>query len=84
MNDEARRIAEVLEIAAPEHASAEELRQLVSWWQPSYRAVRRLFAERRVYLKQGGWWPPVNAAHIENNAPDIVKRTGGPSLWDVA
>lgn len=46
MNDEARRIAEVPEIAAPEQASADELQQWVSWWKASYEAARGLSDER--------------------------------------
>lgn len=84
MNDEARRIAEALEIAAPEQASADELRQWVSWWKESYEAACVLSDEQRNYLKSGGWWPPVTAAQIENDAPDIVRRTQRPGLWDVA
>ena len=84
MNDEACRIAEVLEIAAPEQASTDELRQWVSWWKESYEAVCVLSDEQRNYLKSGGWWPPVTAAQIENDAPDIVRRTQRPGLWDVA
>jgi hypothetical protein len=84
MNDEARRIAEVLEIAAPEQASTDELQQWVSWWKESYKAACVLSDEQRHYLKQGGWWPPVTAHQIDNIAPDIVRRTQRPSLWDVA
>src|SRR4051812_31681288 len=72
MNDEARRIAEVLEIAAPEQASADELHQWVSWWKASYEAARALSDEQRHSFKSGGWWPPVSAAQIENSPPDIV------------
>jgi hypothetical protein len=77
---EARRIAEVLEIPAPEQASADELLQWVSWWRASYEAASRLSDEQRNYLKSGGWWPPLNAAQIEY-APDIVRRTQRPGLW---
>src|SRR3954451_16334616 len=78
MNDEARRIAEVLEIAAPEQASADELHQWVSWWKASYEAARALSDEQRHSFKSGGWWPPVSAAQIENSPPDIVRRTRRP------
>ena len=78
MNDEARRIAEVLEIAAPEQASAAELQQWVSWWKEFHEAARALSEEQRHYLKSGGWWPPVSAAQIDNIAPDIVRRTQRP------
>lgn len=81
MNAEARRIAEALGIAAPEQASADELQQWVSWWKASYDAACGLSDEQRHYLKSGGWWPPVSAAQIANNAPDIVKRTLRPGLW---
>jgi hypothetical protein len=81
MNDEARRIAEVLEIAAPEQASADELRQWVSWWKESYEAACGLSDEQRNHLKSGGWWPPVSAAQIASSAPDIVRRTQRPGLW---
>ncbi len=84
MNDEARRIAEVLEIAAPEQASADELQQWVSWWKASCETARGLSDEQRDYLKSGGWWPPVSAAQIENSAPDIVRRTQRPGLWDAS
>lgn len=84
MNDETRRMAELLEIAAPEQVSADELQQWVEWWKPSYRAARRLSDEQKAYLKQGGWWPPIAAHQIENIAPDIVRRTQRPGLWDVA
>ena len=84
MNDDARRIAEVLEIAAPERASADELQQWVSWWKASYEAACDLSDKERAYLKSGGWWPPVVAAQIESCAPDIVRRTRRPGLWNAA
>jgi hypothetical protein len=84
MNDDARRMAEVLEIAAPEQAHAHELQQWVSWWKASYEAARSLSDEQKHYLKGGGWWPPLTAAQIESNAPDIVRRTQRPGLYDVA
>ena len=80
MKDDVRRIAEVLEIAAPKCASVDEWQQWVSWWRESYEAARGLSEEQKHYLKSGGWWPPVTAAQIENNAPDIVRRTRRPGL----
>jgi hypothetical protein len=80
MKDEARRIAEVLEIAAPEEASADELRQWVAWWRESYEAASGLGDEQKLYLKSGGWWPPVTAAQVANSAPEIVRRTKRPGL----
>jgi hypothetical protein len=53
MNDEARRIAEVLEIAAPEQARADELQQWVSWWKASYEAAPSVSDEQKHYLKGG-------------------------------
>ena len=82
MNDEARRIAELLEIAAPESASAEELRQWVSWWKVSYEAARHTSDDHKNYLKAGGWWPPVVAGQIESVAPAIVRRIQRPEISD--
>jgi hypothetical protein len=82
MNDEAGRIAEVLEIAAPEPTSADELRQWVSWWRASYEAALCMPEDQKDYLKLGGWWPPVVAAQIENIAPAIVTRTRRPGISD--
>ena len=81
MEDEACNLAQLLEIAAPAQTSADELQQWVSGWQDSYDAARGLSDEQRHYLKSGGWWPPVTAAQIESNAPEIVRRTRGPGLW---
>ena len=80
LNEEARRIAEALEIAAPEQATADELRQWVSWWKESYEAARRLSDEQRAYMKEGGWWPPLSASMI-GIAPEIVRRTERPGLF---
>ncbi len=80
MNDEACRIAEVLEITAPEEASTDELQQWVSWWKASYEAACGLSDEQRRYLKSGGWWPPLAASMI-GIAPEIVRRTARPGLF---
>ena len=79
MTDEARRIAEVLEIAAPKQATAAEFRQWVSWWRPSYEAARRMSQEYKDYLKSGGWWPPLDASQL-GVAPAIVRRTLRPDI----
>jgi hypothetical protein len=75
----ARRIAKVLEIAAPDDAGADELQQWVSWWKPSFEAARRLSQEQKDYLKSGGWWPPLVAAQLAI-APPIVRRTLRPDI----
>lgn len=84
VNDEARRIADVLEISAPKQASEEELRQWVSWWRGSYEMALGMSGEMKEYLKSGRWWPPVTAEQIENCAPDIVRRTQRPGLFDAS
>lgn len=73
-------VAATLEISVPEHATAEELEQWISWWHDSYPPALSLADEQKTYLKSGGWWPPVTAAQIENQAPDIVKRAIRPEL----
>ncbi len=77
---EIERIAETLEIAAPVEATADERRQWEAWWKPSYEAARGLSEEQKRYLKAGGWWPPITAAHIRP-APEIVIRTRRPGLF---
>ena len=79
MTDDARHIATVLEIAAPDDATADELRQWISWWKPSYETARRLSQEQKDYLKSGGWWPPLVASQIDI-APAIVRRTLRPDI----
>ena len=77
----AQAIAALLEIRAPdETASADDWRVWVAWWEPSYEAARGLSEEQKRYLKAGGWWPPVTAAHIRP-APEIVIRTRRPGLF---
>ncbi|MDR3736698.1 MAG: hypothetical protein P4L10_14340 [Acidobacteriaceae bacterium] len=66
-----RRIAAVLEIAAPGDATAAERRQWVTWWAPSYETARVLSDADKAYLKQGGWWPPATAAQIRNCRPNL-------------
>ncbi len=78
----ARVIACVLEIAEPPAANADEMRERVEWWKPSYRAARRLSDEQKAYLKQGGWWPPVAAHQIDRTAPAIVLAAARPALHD--
>jgi hypothetical protein len=80
LKDEARHIAEVLEIAVPDQATTDELQQWVLWWRESYEAARGLPEKQRLYLQSGGWWPPVTAAQLANSAPDIVRRTRRPGL----
>lgn len=70
----------VLEIAAPTVANADEMREWVEWWRPSYRAARRLSDEQKAYLKQGGWWPPLAAHQIGRLAPPIVIAAARPGL----
>jgi hypothetical protein len=77
----ARQIAAVLEIAAPDDATADELSQWISWWKPSYETARRLSQEQKDYLKSGGWWPPLVASQIDTSAPAIVRRTLRPEIF---
>ncbi len=78
--EQAEHIAEVLEIDAPVQATAEERRQWVAWWKPSYEAALTLPDAQRAYLKSGGWWPPLSASMI-GVAPEIVRRTARPGLF---
>ncbi len=73
-------MAGVLAIARPLRATADEMREWVAWWRPSYRAARRLSDEQRAYLKQGGWWPPVAAHQISRPAPAIVIAAARPGI----
>jgi hypothetical protein len=74
-------IAQVLEINAPPvEVTAEERRQWVAWWKPSYETARTLPDEEKAYLKSGGWWPPLCASMI-GVAPEIVLRTSRPGLY---
>jgi hypothetical protein len=73
-------IARVLDIAAPSSATADEMREWVEWWKPSYRAAQAMSDEQRAYLKQGGWWPPVSAHQIDCQPPAIVAVTARPGL----
>jgi hypothetical protein len=68
-------IAQVLEIAAPVEATAEERRQWVAWWKPSCEAAQKMTDEHKTYLKTGRWWPPLCASMIDGAAPEIVLRT---------
>lgn len=76
-------MAQVLEIAAPVEATAEEWRQWVAWWKSSYETARTLPDEQKAYLKSGGWWPPLSVGMI-GIAPEIVRRTLRPALYDPA
>ena len=67
-------IAQVLEIAAPVEATAEERRQWVAWWKPSYESALKMTDEHKATLKNGHWWPPLCASMIDGAAPD--KREG--------
>ncbi len=79
--DKAQAIAALLDIDAPdETASVDDWRIWVAWWEPSYEAARGLSEEQKRYLKAGGWWPPVTAAHIRP-APEIVIRMQRPGLF---
>jgi hypothetical protein len=77
---EIEHIAEVLEIAAPKEATAEERRQWLAWWRPSFEVARTLPDKEKAYLKSGGWWPPLCASMI-GVAPEIVRRTSRPGLY---
>jgi hypothetical protein len=74
------RMAQVLEIAAPVKATAEERCQWVAWWKSSYETARTLSDEQKAYLKSGRWWPPLSASMI-GLAPEIVLRTSRPGLY---
>lgn len=73
-------MAQVLEIASPAEAIAEEWRQWVAWWKSSYEIARTLPDEQKAYLQTGGWWPPLCASMI-GVAPEIVRRTSRPGLY---
>ena len=75
-------MARVLEIASPPMATADEMREWVAWWRPSYRAALRLSDAQRAHLKLGGWWPPLVAHQIDHPAPAIVIATVRPGLHD--
>lgn len=74
-------LANALEIAAPLKATAEERRQWMAWWTPSYQATRTMPDNQKAYLKSGGWWPPLSASMI-GVAPEIVRRTLRPGLFE--
>jgi hypothetical protein len=78
---EINHIAQVLEIAAPVEATAEERRQWVAWWTPSYESELKMTDEHKAYLKNGRWWPPLCASMIDGAAPEIVLRTSRPGLY---
>lgn len=77
---EAQLIAQVLEIDVPVEATADERRQWVAWWKPSYETARTLPDEQKAYLRGGGWWPPLCDSMI-GVAPEIVRRTSRPGLY---
>ncbi len=75
-------IAALLDIRAPhETASADDWRVWVAWWEASYEAALTLPDAERAYLKSGGWWPPLCASMI-GVAPEIVRRTARPGLFE--
>jgi hypothetical protein len=74
---EINHIAQVLEIAAPVEATAEERRQWVAWWTPSYESELKMTDEHKAYLR----WPPLCASMIDGAAPEIVLRTSRPGLF---
>jgi hypothetical protein len=78
---EINRIAQVLEINAPVGTTAaEERRQWIEWWKPSYEDALKMTDEDKTYLKNGRWWPPL-CAHMFGAAPQIVLRTSRPGLY---
>lgn len=74
-------ISRVLQIAEPTIANADEMREWVEWWRPSYRTARQLSDEHRACLRQGGWWPPLVAHQIDRPAPAIA-AAARPGLRD--
>lgn len=76
----AEKIAELLGLALPQHATPAELAEWADWWRESAELAQDMTPKYVAYCKAGGWWPPATARHINEIAPPIVRQTLRPGL----